>query len=305
MFPIKRVLVALDLTEMDKQLIDYTSYLTEILSIDAIYFFHVAPSLEIPEEVLKEFPGLLAPTDESLEKIIQDKIDEHLKCDENTQIKIEIREGNAEDKILKWSDIKDIDLIVTGRKENLKGSGLLPGRLARFAHCSILMVPEKATTKISKIMVPIDFSKSCKLAIKEAQTFAEKTGAKIVLQNTYSVPSGYHTIGKSFEEFSEIMRGNAKNRALQIVKEAELNEAETDLIITLDNDEQPADKINQDAQKHGCDLIIMTSKGRTGLANILLGSVADKVLSMKGDIPALIIKDKKHNLGFLDALLRL
>ena len=305
MFPIKRVLVALDLTDMDNQLIDYTSYLTDILSIDALYFFHVAPSLEIPDGVLKEFPGLLAPTDESLEKIIQDKIDQNLKCPANTQIKIEVREGNAEDKILKWSDIKDIDLIITGRKEELKGSGLLPGRLAKFGHCSILMVPEKASTKISKIMVPVDFSKSSKVAIQEAQTFADKTGAKIAIQNTFTVPWGYHTSGKSFEEFSEIMRGHAKNHALKFVKETKLSEKDTELIITLDNDEQPADKINEDAKKHGCDLIIMTSKGRTGLANVLLGSVADKVLSIKGKIPVLIIKDKKHNLGFLDALLRL
>ncbi|MTI41066.1 universal stress protein [Fulvivirga lutimaris] len=305
MFPIKRVLVGLDLTDMDDQLIAYTSYLTKILDIDAIYFYHVAPSLEIPDAVLKEFPALLAPADESLEKIIQDKLDQHLKCPEGTQIKIEIREGNAEDKILKWSDIKEIDLIITGRKDGLKGSGLLPGRLAKLAHCSILMVPEKASTKISKIMVPVDFSRSSKEAIKEAQLFSEKTGAKIALQNTYTVPSGYHRIGKTFEEFSEIMRGHAKSHALEFVKETELNEADTELIITLDNDEQPADKINEDAQKFSCDLIIMTSKGRTGLASVLLGSVADKVLSMKGNIPVLIIKNKKHNLGFLDALLRL
>ncbi|MEQ8478977.1 universal stress protein [Fulvivirga sp.] len=305
MFPIKRVLVALDLTEMDNQLIAYTSYLTEILSIDALYFYHVAPSLEIPNEILKEFPALLAPADESLEKIIQDKLDQYLKCPESTQVKIEVREGNAEDKILRWSDIKEIDLIITGRKGTLKGSGLLPGRLAKLAHCSILMVPENATIKISKIMVPVDFSKSSRFAINEAQLFSEKTGAKIALQNTYTVPSGYHTIGKTFEEFSEIMRGHAKNNALLFVKETELDEAETELIITLDNDDQPADKINEDAKKFGCDLIIMTSKGRTGLASVLLGSVADKVLSIKGNIPVLIIKNKKQNLGFLEALLRL
>ncbi len=305
MFPYKRVLVALDLTEMDSVLMKYASYLTKIFEIDTIYFFHVAKSLELPEGMAEKYPDLIAPTDESLEKIIREKIELFFECESNTEIKIEVREGNAFDRILRWSDIKAIDLMLTGRKSSLKGSGILPGRLAKMAHCSMLFIPEKSTPGFSRIMVPVDFSKSALQALMQAKQLAEKANAKLILQNTYTVPSGYHYTGKSYDEFAEIMKEHAKNNALKFLSKAELNATSVDIVLSLDDDTQPADKINMAAEDNACDVIVMSSKGRTELANMLLGSVADKILSMKTDIPVLIIKDKKENLGFLEALLRL
>ena len=58
MFPFKRVLVALDLTEMDETLIAYTSFLGTIFDIDKLYFFHVARSLELPEQLLEKYPDV-------------------------------------------------------------------------------------------------------------------------------------------------------------------------------------------------------------------------------------------------------
>lgn len=39
-----------------------------------------------------------------------------------------------------------------------------------------------------------------------------------------------------------------------------------------------ADEIVRHAEEHGCDLILMSTHGRTGLRHVLLGSVAEKVL---------------------------
>lgn len=303
MHPITRVLVGLDLTEMDKTVISYTSYLSNILNFDKIYFFHVSPNLELPDEILSKYPDLIAPTDEALEDIIEKNVAAYFKDDAETII--EVLEGNAEDKILRWSDIKEIDLIVVGKKITLKGSGLLPNRLAKIAHCSILSVPEQAQNKISKIMVPVDFSSSSRLAINEAKIIAEKTQAKVVLENVYVVPSGYHVSGKSYEEFADIIKHHALKDAENFLKKENMSDLGYLIHLTLDENHDPSDKIFQEARNTDSDLIIISSKGRTGLANILLGSVADKVLAYNGNIPVLVIKNKQENLGFLDALLRI
>jgi nucleotide-binding universal stress UspA family protein len=305
MFPFKRVLVALDLTEMDKTLIAYTSFLTTIFDIDKLYFFHVARSLELPEELLEKYPDLMAPSDESIEEEIQEKINLHYKGRKETDIKIEVREGNAEDKLLRWSDIKEVDLMIMGRKKSLPGSGQLPGRLARIGHCSMLIIPENSAPKIERIMVSVDFSESSLEALLEAKLIAEKTNARILLQNTYNVPWGYHSTGKSYEEFAEIMKKNTHQHATSFIKQNGIEDDNLEIVLTLDNDEQPADKINLEAIKQKCDFVVIASKGRTGLANILLGSVADKVLQMDSEMPLLIVKNKKTNMGFLEALLRL
>ncbi len=300
---ISRVLVGLDMTEMDTTVISYTSMLSDLLNIDKIYFFHVSQSLIIPERLTEKYPNLLAPADESIEDLIEDKVDQHYKG--SAEINIEVREGNAEDKILRWSDIKEIDLIIVGKKNELKGSGLLPNRLAKIGHCSILMVPEGVDAKIERIMVPVDFSSSSKIALDEALVLGKKTDADILIQNTYVVPQGYHKSGKSYEEFAEIMHENSQHEANDFLKQMNLDSSKCKVALSLDDDDEPSDKIYIEAEKNKADIIIIASKGRTGLANILLGSVADKILQVKGKIPVLVIKDKKQNLGFLDALLRI
>ncbi len=300
---IKRVLVGLDMTEMDEYIIKYTSFLSDLLELDKIYFFHVSPSLSIPERLTEKYPDLLAPADESLVDLVEDKIDQFYTG--SAEVSIEIREGNARDKILRWSDIKEIDLIIVGKKNELKGSGLLPNHLAKVGHCSILMVPEGVKSTFKKIMVPVDFSNSSKAALKEALVIAEKSEAQLLIQNTYVVPQGYHKSGKSYQEFAEIMKRNAEQDAKEYLHSMGLDTNQCAVELSLDDDDEPSDKIYAVAENENVDLIIIASKGRTGLANIFLGSVADKILQVKGKVPVLVVKNKKGNMGFLDAILRI
>jgi nucleotide-binding universal stress UspA family protein len=54
-------------------------------------------------------------------------------------------------------------------------------------------------------------------------------------------------------------------------------------------DQYPADAIVDTAQKSGCDLIVMASHGRSGVSRLLLGSQANKVVSLS-TIPVLIVR---------------
>ena len=54
-------------------------------------------------------------------------------------------------------------------------------------------------------------------------------------------------------------------------------------------DKQPADGIIETAKSRGSDLIVMSSHGRSGMERLLLGSVANKVLTYS-PIPVLIIR---------------
>jgi nucleotide-binding universal stress UspA family protein len=52
---------------------------------------------------------------------------------------------------------------------------------------------------------------------------------------------------------------------------------------------QPADEILAYAQEHGCDLIVMSTHGRSGVGRWVYGSVADKVLR-GSKIPILLVR---------------
>ena len=53
----------------------------------------------------------------------------------------------------------------------------------------------------------------------------------------------------------------------------------------------PAEAIVQVAREHGIDLIVMSTHGRTGLAHVLMGSVAEKVVR-HAPCPVLVTRDQ-------------
>ncbi|MGJ3234103.1 universal stress protein [Marivirga sp.] len=304
MYKIERLLVAIDLTEMDDILISYTSHLAEFLKSEKVYFVHVSKNLELPEELRKNYPDLMAPSDESIADSIQKKIETAWKTNYDCEKVVEIKEGDPSEQILKWVNIKDIDMMVMGRKRKLKGGGIVPQKIAKVAQTSLMMVPEDFEFKLNNIVVSVDFSKHAKLAVEEAVAISEGKDISLTLVNVYTVPSGYHKTGKNYDEFATIMKGHAKTDFRDFVKRNNFPE-DLDCKFVLDNDDSPADKIFGFASDMKADMIIMGSKGRTGLASILLGSVAEKVVKYDSDIPLMIVKEKGENMGFLKALLKL
>lgn len=304
MYKTERLLVALDLTEMDEQLIQYSSHLAKFLNSEKVYFVHIAKDLELPDKVKEKYPDLMAPSDEYMTDTIEKLIEKAWTSGYECEKVVEIKEGNPSDQIMKWVDIKSIDMMIMGRKRKLKGSGIVPQKIAKVAQTSLMLVPEDFSFKLDKVVVPIDFSKHAKLILEKALAITKDNQTSLTLVNVFRVPFGYHTTGKSYEEFSDIMKSHAVVDFNEFVERNDFPE-DLECEYVLDEDDSPADKIFEFASEQNADMIIMGSKGRTGLASILLGSVAEKVITYDAEIPLMIVKDKGENMGFLKALLKL
>lgn len=300
-----RLLVGLDLTEMDDQLIRYVNFLEQIFNLEMVYFVHVARDLKLPERIRKKYPNVMAPVDESIERDIESKVKLLYQPQEGTEYKIEIKQGDAIKELMNWSEIKNVDVMVMGRKIEMEGSGVLPGKIARTILCSLLFVPEGFTPRLNKVLVSLDFSNTSGLALDAALSMKESANFEIIIHNAYSVPSGYHTTGKSYEEFKEIMHHNALEDAHEFVEKRELSKDDFTFHLKFDEEDDPGERAYECATELGADMIIMASRGRTGLASILLGSVAEKMVLYDSNIPLMIIKNKNENLGFFKALMRI
>lgn len=307
MIQFQRLLVALDLTEMDEILIRYVSELSQQLGIEKIYFMHVVKSLELSEEIRKKYPELLAPVDETCKKQIQTELDEYFPKDADVAYEIDVVEGNASEIILKWAKVKTVDLVVLGKKSDLKGSGVRAQKIAKLVHCPVVFVPEVLPRQLEKIVVPIDFSNDSKLALSVAKTVAEKhDGAEIICLNVYSVPTGYHYSGKSYEEFAGIMKENAKKdyqSFIEKIKEFDTQDIRGAYVLN-EGSKDIDEEIYHFALNERADAILIGSRGKTSAAHLLLGSTAEKLLHFNYQIPLFVVKDKNKNIGFLEALLR-
>lgn len=297
-----KAMIGLDLTEMDDILIQKTIVFLKFLGVKKCYFVHVAKNLAIPQEILDNHPELLTPSDESIEATIGDKLKQH-----NFPEDIEIFAEEGENQLeifLRWARIKDVDLIIMGRKETLDGSGSLAKGIAKKAPCSILMLQEKRSPGLpKKIMVPTDFSDHTEMIYQFSERICQDLEAELVPVHLYQVPHGYSKTGKSFEEFSEIMKQNANKDFKKFLQKNNHRDLECHFVLNENGDEGKL--LLDEAFNIGADMILLGSRGRTKSAAILLGSVAEKLVMANNVLPMLIFKKKGETVGFFDALFRI
>jgi nucleotide-binding universal stress UspA family protein len=302
MYLYKKIIVALDLSDLDKSLIEFTSKIAQVNQSTDIYFLNVIRHFNIPDEVLAEFPDLKDNAINERTKTIKETVDKSftkaLKCN----IHYEVRQGNTSKKILKLSAEIEADLIVVGNKSSLKGSGVAVQRIARRAACSLLILPETAEFKLKKILVPSDFSDYSTIALEEAIMIAEKydPNVEITVQNVFSVPAGYHYTGKNYEEFAEVMKKHAEKAYANFVKNIDFKNLTIKPEYTLDENDDPVEDIYEKALTTGADLIVIGAKGRTATAAIFLGSMAERLIQVDNQIPLMVVRPKGKNYSLLD-----
>ncbi len=304
---IKRVLVGLDLSLADISLINYAAMLCQIMEVDHIYFMHVARDLEVADLMqASEKLGAFDPIDEQLEQKMRAEVDKAFTNHSNISVDFEVVEGNALKELLHWSVLKHIDMVIIGRKPEGHREVLIPEKLARKAPCHVIIVPLDSKPQISSVLLPVDFSDYTKICLEFGLSLISKQSKiSLTLLNLYHVPSGYYKMGKTFEEFAAIMESNAKERGRKYLAKVDMKGHEIEVAYSLQQDTNGAQIIGQFANDRGCDLIVIGSKGRTETSVILLGSMAEMLINLHNDIPILVLKKDKENMGILEALLKL
>ena len=194
MYPIKKVVIGLDLRELDQTMVEFADFLANAPAVEEIYFVNVIKNLYVPKEVLKEFPDMVENAIKERKTEMEKKVDKFSKSGHKEKFHFNVLNGKISDSILRFTKEKDIDLIVMGRREKANESGALSQRLARRAACSLLIIPEGTSPKMDRILVPSDFSDYSKLALEEAINIARsnKNTTEITVQNVFTVPTGYH-----------------------------------------------------------------------------------------------------------------
>lgn len=305
MYPIKRILVALDLSELDPLLIKFASYIAGSAGAEKVYFVNILRNFHIPNEVLKEFPDLVKNAVEERRGKMKEVVEQNFGKPEGVKVQYLVKDGQPAKKILTMVKDSDIDLVLAGKKKTLEGTGVLVQRLARRADCSLLIIPEGSATSLAKLLVPSDFSENSRLALETALTIAERTSpdVQLVVQNVYSVPAGYHYTGKSYEEFAEVMKKHAKRDYKKFVKDLDTKNIKVKDVYSLDNNENKMSDIYGMAKEIKADGIVIGAKGRTAASALFLGSIAERAIQMNEKFPLLVVRPKGQNAGFMDFIL--
>ncbi|SIN70560.1 universal stress protein [Algoriphagus halophilus] len=308
MYLIKKLIVCLDQSPMDQTLVQYAEFISKVNQTKKIYFVNVIKNLTVPKEVLEEFPNLVENMINERKEAMEAVVKENYKDTKGVSFSYVVKEGSLSKKILKLAEEKSADMIIIGRKINLPGTGVASLRLARRASCSLLIIPEGSLPKLTKLLVPSDFSEYSKDALEEAIMVADKYGKdnlEIVCQNVYSVPSGYHYTGKTYEEFSQIMQLHAEINYKKFIRKIDTKGIKITPIYTKDDNDDPVEEIVSKALEIKADGIIIGAKGRTAATALFIGSMAERLIQYNDSMPLLVTRPKGKNAGILDYILEI
>lgn len=150
--------------------------------------------------------------------------------------------------------------------------------------------------RLDRILVPVDFSDSSTSAQKYGVALAERFGSEIhlihVLQDLVALsPEPGLSFPPPGEYLQELME--SAKRSLANLPSADDGNATEQPVIREVIQGAPFLEIIRYAKKHEIDLIVMGTHGRGGLAHVLLGSVAEKVVRKAG-CPVLTIRPEGH-----------
>ncbi|MEO9870598.1 universal stress protein [Ekhidna sp.] len=291
---IKRILIALDFTEMDQYLIGFLSKNKQLFTnLEQAYFIHVERDLGSEESD--------KPIDEVLMQKEKNEVssldDEWLK----SRASFHIIEGDPLKEILNWSEIKKVDLLMVGHKKLENGSGILMQRLARKIRTSVLVIPPK-NIEVHKLLIPLDFSDHSEQAIKLAVQIGDLAkDSELVGHHLFQVPTGYTKTGKTYEEMETIMHGHAETNFNNFLKKCKISENKIQKRIEHSKFSTVSDTIIQTSQDLQSDMIIIGSKGQTFASWVLLGSIAERLIVKNYRAALLIVKKKNENFGFWEA----
>ncbi len=294
----RKVLIPLDKSDASERAVKFAACLLAPLSekvIDEIVLLHVlgvsfiekmAANIDTRVAALKESPLFKRLAEEYIAKEIKpvlDKAEEYLKtAGVKCQIKKEVIEGDPTKEITNYANLHDIRTIIMGRrrrsalKEHVLGSCSYavchrPGR-----HTDYIVGLEEVEVEacpIPKILLPFDGSDYARNALREAEGLVLAFPKGVVkLTVVHVVESAYAKQAEAAEEAKEILEA-AKRELVE-------NGVPEQIIQTELRFGNPAEEIVKSAEEGGHNIIMMGRTGKSGLKELILGSVSSRVLHL-------------------------
>lgn len=131
----------------------------------------------------------------------------------------------------------------------------------------------KATAR--RFLVPVDFSDSSLRALRYAVGLAEESGGSLTIVYVVAADYGWLDLGR--EQYRDLDKALQKQAAAELRALADINvprNMRADLEVRIG---RPAEEIVAAASESKSDLIVLSTRGLTGLDRYLIGSVAERV----------------------------
>jgi nucleotide-binding universal stress UspA family protein len=239
----------------------------------------------------------LAAVSEQYERYFQETR-ERLQA-EGYEVTATIREGDAATEILNLADSSGADLIAMmthGRSGVARWIlGSVAERVLQGTTLPLLLVREQAHSqhgKIQRLLVPLDGSALAERALTYAQRLAQETGAEITLLRVLSTADVELKVSRWPPDEEDPAYGRRVTLARSYLKKLAQRMQESGVECryrVLRGD--PGSCICTTARRSHADMIVMTTRGCSGVTRWILGSVANEVIR-GASCPVMVVPDR-------------
>ena len=130
-----------------------------------------------------------------------------------------------------------------------------------------------------RILHPSDFSSASRAAFAKAVDMAKADKAELLIAHVVGYPAPVLSDGyispKIYDDLTRSMRADGQKQLDKLIAKAKAGGARARGVLL---EGMPADAINRAARSQRADVIVIGTHGRTGLARLFMGSVAERVV---------------------------
>jgi nucleotide-binding universal stress UspA family protein len=311
-----KVLLALEQTRISAGAIQLLSKLKLPGGTD-LFLLHVHPIPQKLPGLAKERILKISQQEKEIEKDVVErarqflsKVEKRLSGRQDVHFYSLVKKGYPGEEILKTIQAKEVDLVVLGTRGYSKATGFLLGSVSQWvlqeAPCSVLiarnMPREKKNVQGLKLLLATDGSPDAQAAVDFLQSVelpasSQITILHIVKKQLYETEQALTTDSKNETEFAKLaeelfeVRGREGAKLLENTRKAlSSHDLPIQERLVYGN---PAAEILKTARYMKADLIVMGSRGTTGVKRLFLGSVSNKVVHSAGCSVAIIRNREK------------
>lgn len=281
-----KLMVALDLTEMDPILLEYVSFLSTVWNIDHLYFTHNIKQYklyDLYDEFLEEGISL----EDIVDRGLQRTIDKHYTGSVPHTLLI-TTDDYTESILSHLANEYDIDIMVVGNKDELQGTGALNQKLVRMLDANVLLVPEEANREMKNVLVPTDFSAVSARCFAVAQSLVERSGGKIEALHVYNIPSFFFPYINT-EKAIDKTKLHLSEKVKQFRKKYKISDKLPFRYIDRE-DLSIVEAIEIHAEKEDFDIIVVSARGGNNITTLFVGSVTNDLLIRNRSMPLLVVR---------------
>lgn len=297
----QNIMACLDLTDIDRHIISYASFLARLFPVEKLFFIHVLQPYDVPDEEYESWEEVEKRVEAHLQEDVYKYAGEEALKDNRVELIVESGEQDASDVIIDEVRERKIDLTILGKRGQKGRKERYSGRVIALAESNILMVPHAAEGKLQHILMAIDFTSRSEACFELAAHVAKEVGAQVSCKYIYSLPKFYFPLTSRQALYRRIAR-NARDKADRFMNKYRQMLPDITCYTTPAPYEKQAEGIIETAKSIQANMIMVGAHGRTSQPAALLGFISEKLREASTDLPVLIVKNPFEKDSFWNVL---